>query len=432
MSDAGDSEPFLAELDRAGVRGRGGGGYPTAHKWFLAARGETGPKHFVCNANAHTGDRKVPYLLALSPHAVLEAVAVGAVLSGASEAYLALPADDGLTGLYERAVEEALEAGLLAQAGEGDSDRVGVALFRVPAAYIAGEESALLEAIEGNLPVPRRKPPVPTSHGLFGRPTVVNNLETVLQAALALEVGADAYRAAGTADSPGTMVFSLEGSVERPGLYELPLGTPLAELIGIHGGGVRGGELKMVFPGGWASAPVPAAAVDGLALDFDTLRDAGTDLGSGQVLVISDEVAAPSLARDLAAFFHEASCGKCRPCKDGTKRTLTMLERLDELDRKSLDWIGRTMPQPKRRYTLRILGQADATTPSGVSYTDMTSGLAKIEELCEFYKHRGDCAHSTEAATVIQRLVQLFRPEFEALAPKPAVAVAEAAPALGV
>ncbi|HET6231833.1 MAG TPA: hypothetical protein VFE05_17285, partial [Longimicrobiaceae bacterium] len=101
VSDAGDSEPFLAELDRAGVRGRGGGGYPTAHKWFLAARGETGPKHFVCNANAHTGDRKVPYLLALSPHAVLEAVAVGAVLSGASEAYLALPADDGLTGLYE-------------------------------------------------------------------------------------------------------------------------------------------------------------------------------------------------------------------------------------------------------------------------------------------------------------------------------------------
>jgi NADH-quinone oxidoreductase subunit F len=214
------------------------------------------------------------------------------------------------------------------------------------------------------------------------------------------------------------MVFTLQGDVERPGIHELPLGTPLSELLFAHGGGGRaGGGFKMAFPGGFSAPPVGAGSL-GVALDYDGLRDEGSDLGSGAVVAVGEGVSAPALAAELAAYFHAGSCGKCRPCRDGTARTLTMLERLEVLDSKSVDLAGQSMPAPKRRYALRVLGQADFSTPAGISYTDMTSGLAKIEEFCEFYKYRGDCHHSTEAASVIQRLIALFRPEFEArLAP---------------
>ncbi|HEU4453939.1 MAG TPA: NADH-ubiquinone oxidoreductase-F iron-sulfur binding region domain-containing protein, partial [Longimicrobium sp.] len=329
IAAAGAPDGFLLELNRAGVRGRAGGGYPTAHKWWLVARKEGGEKYFVCNANARPGDPKVPYLLARSPHAVLEAVAVGALLSGAAVAYLALPA--GRTDLFEglrSALDEAGRAGLLGPGLFGGTRGVEVRLFEIPDVYIAGEETALLEAIEGRRASPRVKPPLPTGRGLFGAPTVVSSLETVLQAWLALRVGAEAYRAHGTETSPGTMVFSLQGDVERPGLYELPLGTPLRALVFEHGGGTGGRALKLVFPGGLSSPPVGPGEME-LPLDYDAARDAGTDLGSGAVLALAGEVDATELAVELAAFFHDGSCGKCRPCKEGTQRALAMLERLD-------------------------------------------------------------------------------------------------------
>lgn len=413
IATAEDTEAFLLELDRAGVRGRAGGGYPTAHKWYLVSRKEGESKYFVCNANAHPGDLKVPYLLGASPHKLIEAVAAAALLSGASTAYLAVPGwHSQLVQLLRGALDEVREAGLLGAGAFGGRRSLEVQMFEIPDVYIAGEETALLEAIEGRAPRPRGKTPLPTSQGLFGSPTAVSNLETVLQAFLALRGGADAYRRWGTDTAPGTMIFELQGDVERPGLYELPLGTSLRDLVFGHGGGSGQREIKLIFPGGLSSAPVGADALD-LALDYDSLRDAATDLGSGSVIVVSSEVAAPDLATELAAFFHHASCGKCRPCKDGTQRTLTMLGRLGELDKKSIDLVGRSMPAPKRRYALQILGQAPVTAPTGISYTDMTDGLAKISELCEFYKFRGDCHHSTEAASVIQRLIELFRPEFE-------------------
>jgi NADH-quinone oxidoreductase subunit F len=419
-ADAPDS--FLLELNCAGVRGRAGGGYPTAHKWWLVARKEAQQKYFVCNANARHGDLKVPYLLALAPHAVLEAVAVGALLSGAEVAYVALPAGQAelLEGL-RRALDELEHAGLLGSQAFGGKMALTVNLFELPDLYIAGEETALLQAIEGSGIMPRIKPPLPTGRGLFGLPTVVSNLETVLQAWLALHVGADAYRANGTETSPGTMVFSLQGDVECPGLYELPLGTSLRALLFEHGGGTVGGAPKFVFPGGLSSAPVGPEGLD-LALEYDAVHLAGTNLGSGAVIVVSSEVSAPELAVELAAFFHEGSCGKCRPCKDGTQRTITMLERLGQLGEKSVDLAERRMPEPKRRYALKVLGQKDPNIPAGISYTDMTrgQGVAKIEEFCEFFKHRGDCHHSVEAATVLQRVIELYRTEFEACtAPKP-------------
>jgi NADH-quinone oxidoreductase subunit F len=404
-------DAILLELNRAGVRGRAGGGYPTAHKWWLVARKEAQAKYFVCNANARPGDLKVPCLLALSPHAVLEAVATGALLCGAGVAYLALPPGrPELRDTFRRALDEVKGAGLLGARAFAGERPLEVRLFEVPDAYIAGEETALLEAIEGRPARPRAKPPLPVRRGLWGAPTVVSNLETVLQAWLALRVGADAYRAYGTDTSPGTMVFTLQGDVERPGVYELPLGTSLRELLA-HGGGTGDRGLKLVFPGGLSSPPVGPDGLD-LTLEYDS----DADLGSGAVIALAGEVSAPELAVELAAFFHEGSCGQCRPCKEGTERAGTMLQRLEQLGEKSIDLAGRRMPEPKRRYTLKVLGQNDPGAPTGISYTDMTrgQGIAKIEEFCEFFKHRGDCHHSVEAATVLQRVIDLYRAEFEA------------------
>jgi NADH-quinone oxidoreductase subunit F len=406
---------FLQELHLAGVRGRAGGGYPTAHKWYLVARRPEERKYFVCNAHARPGDLKVPYLLGLAPHALLEAVAVAGLLCGASEAVLAVP---GGRPDLAAPLREALDAasGMLGSDAFGGGRALTVTIFEIPEAYIAGEESALLEAIEGKRPVPRGKPPLPTRSGLHGAPTAVSNLETVLQAFYALRVGADEYRSEGTEISPGTMVFTLQGDVARPGVYELPLGTSLRALVYEHGG-PRGDVPKCVFPGGFSAPPVGGGALD-LALDYDALTDAGSSLGSGAVIVVPADTGAPDLALELSDFFQRGSCGKCRPCRDGTERTTTMLSKLERLDEKSIDLSGRAVPTPKRRYALKIFGQKDPDAPSGISYTDMTSGLAKIVELCEFYKYRGDCHHSTEAASVIQRIIELFRPEFEArLAP---------------
>jgi NADH-quinone oxidoreductase subunit F len=205
------------------------------------------------------------------------------------------------------------------------------------------------------------------------------------------------------------MLFSLSGHVNRPGLYELPLGTTLRELIFEHGQGVSGGrDLKAVFPGGVSSPALGPEALD-LGLDFDSLRDAESDIGSGAVIVVAEGTCMVEFAARLAEFFHEASCGKCQPCKDGTQRTSVMLNNLERLDEKSVDWLGKALPASPRNRELTVLNSA----PAGISYTDTASGLDKIRHLCEFYKYRGDCHHSTEAASSIQSILSLFPADFE-------------------
>ncbi|HEX8686596.1 MAG TPA: NADH-ubiquinone oxidoreductase-F iron-sulfur binding region domain-containing protein, partial [Pyrinomonadaceae bacterium] len=291
----------------------------------------------------------------------------------------------------------------------GTGRRLEVSVYRTPGVYIAGEETALLELIEGRVPQPRTKPPLPTARGLFGSPTVVNNLETVLQAHYILKIGAGAYRQVGRPYAPGTMIFSLSGHVNRPGLYELPLGTTLRELIFEHGRGVAGGRaLKAILPGGVSSPALGPEALD-RGLDFDSLRDAESDIGSGAVIAVAEGTCMVELATHLAEFFHHASCGKCQPCKDGTHRTSVMLNNLDRLDEKSVDWLSKSLPASPRNRELTVLNSA----PAGVSYTDTARGLDKLRHLCEFYKYRGDCHHSTEAAKSIQSLLSLFPDEFE-------------------
>jgi len=405
------SDEVIQSLEDAGLRGRAGGGYPTSHKWWLVARQEAAEKYFICNANAgQPGGFKERFLLSANPHRIIEAVITGALAVGASHVLIALPRQlTEQAHVLEKALGQARQYGFVGDGVFNSGTRLDVSVYRTTGEYIIGEETALLDLIEGNAGQPRVKPPLPTARGLFGAPTVVNNLETVLQAHYILKVGVDSYREVGPPNAPGTLIFSLSGHVKRPGLYELPLGTTVREIIFEYGQGILDGSaVKAVFPGG-VSSPVLGPQTLDLRLDFDSLREVESDLGSGVVIVVAEGTCMVRLATQLAEFFHETSCGKCQPCKDGTHRTHVMLNHINRLDEKSIDRIDKALPASPRKRMLTVINSA----PAGVSYTDTARGLDKIRHLCEFYKYRGDCHHSTEAANSIQSLLSQFADEFE-------------------
>jgi NADH-quinone oxidoreductase subunit F len=396
-----DREQAIQTLDEAGLRGRAGGGYPTAHKWWLVSRQEDEEKYFICNANAgQAGGFKERYLLNANPRRIVEAVVTGARIVGARTAFIALPPQFSVEARrLEEAIAEA--AGFIGPDGH-------VFVYRSLGSYIIGEETALMELIEGKIGRPRTKPPLPTARGVFSKPTAVSNLETLLHAHYILKTGADKFRENGQPHAPGTLVFSLSGHVKRPGLYELPLGTTLREIIYDHGQGLLDDRpLKAVFPG--LSSPVLGPESLDVAMDFDSLREIDSDLGSGSVIVVTEPTCMVQVASQLNDFFYYGSCGKCQPCKDGTQRTSVMLHNLEHLDEKSIDRAGKVLPPSLRKRTLNVISNPIA----GVSYTDTVEGLDKIRHLSEFYKYRGDCHHSTEAANSIQALLKLFKNEFE-------------------
>jgi NADH:ubiquinone oxidoreductase subunit F (NADH-binding) len=405
-------EAALEMMERAGVRGRGGGGFPTGHKWWLVLSAEAQERFFVCNANFNPGSpTKEGWFIRTNPDKVVEAATLAAYCTGAQTAFIALPesASEEVIAL-ENAIHDAYAGGALGQNVLGSNWALDLKVVKTPDVHIAGEETALLNFIEGKPLQPRGKPPLPTESGVFGKPTAVNNLETVLQARYALRFGSDAYRAVGVPDSPGTMVFTLQGRISRPGIYELPLGTVLRDLIFQAGGGMAGdSEFKAAFPGGLGSAALAKNMLN-INLDFDSIRDAGSDMGSGMVIVLGQEDCMVEIATRLAAFFNEASCGKCKPCKDGTGRALTMLTHLDDLERTGADIENRQLPLSPRHPQLTVLNNLNR--PSGVSYTDTVTGLDKIPHLCTFFRYRGDCHHTTEAASSLISILTAFRGEF--------------------
>jgi len=322
--------------------------------------------------------------------------------------------------LLSQAVEELEAADLLGGNAFNSKRRLKILIFRSPGGYITGEETALLELLEGRPGLPRRKPPVPANRGLFGRPTAVINLETAVQAFYIIKHGAKAFRRYGTKHSPGTLIFSLSGGVRRPGLYELPLGTSLRSLILEYGNGVIGERnLKAVLPGGISSGVIGGNALD-VSLDYDGLWDIGSDLGSGVVIVVPEGVPTLDLAISLQRFYHDSSCGKCQPCKEGTGRVLQMLESIHKNGFVAADG----SPPIERvdegendtrsgRMKSRLPVLLERERVGAVRYADSEEGLGKISVLCEFYKYRGDCHHVTESAVSIQRFIELFREELE-------------------
>lgn len=367
----------IDEVKRAGLRGRGGAGFVAGKKWEMAAA-KKGPVKYLCvNASeGEPGTEKDRSLIRLNPHQLIEGAAIAAYAVGATHVYIFLKARfvDEFHSL-NRAVTEARAAKLI---GPGALLPVDVEPFRGPDAYIAGEETAMIEALEGRPPRPRQKPPYyPIQHGLFGKPTLVNNAETLYNVPLIITRGADWYKQRGTPTSPGTMLFTLSGDVERPGVYELELGTPLRTLLDDCGGGVKAGRpLKAIFPGGPSHALLTEKQLD-VALDFDSLKAVGSSLGTAGVMVYDDRTCMVAVALRFASFYADGSCRQCPPCFMGTAHIRDLLQAIED---------GRGTGKE----------------------------VARIKQICNLIRGRGYCDLINSAVRSVESVLHHFTPEFEA------------------
>jgi NADH-quinone oxidoreductase subunit F len=324
---------IVEELSTAGVRGRGGAGFPMGRKAsFLPKPDQTQkPIYLAVNADeSEPGTCKDREIMLRVPHMVVEGVLIASYAIGATAAFIYIRGEY-LTEfeILRDALEEARGRGLVGPNILGSGYSASVVLHRGAGAYICGEETALLESLEGKRGQPRSKPPFPAISGLYGSPTLINNVETLATVPKILELGAERYAELGVENSAGTRVFSLSGNVERPGNYELELGTTLRELVYDHGGGIPDGRsLKAIIPGG-SSVPVLSAEEVDTPLDFDAMAQAGSMLGSGAVIVIDDRCCMVQLGLRVSQFYQHESCGKCTPCREGTRWMTNILERIE-------------------------------------------------------------------------------------------------------
>jgi len=322
-------EAIIVEVKASGLVGRGGAAFPTGLKWEGAARASGQPKYVVCNADeAEPGTFKDRVILEEDPHSLLEGMLIAALAIGAHTGYIFIRGEyPQAYRVMTQAVNEAQQAGYLGEDVLASGFAFDVEIRRGAGAYICGEETALFEAIEGKRGFPRVKPPFPTTHGLFGKPTVINNVETLINIPIIIQQGAENYRRIGTEKSPGPKLFCVSGDVQRPGLYEVPFGITLRRLVSDLAGGMRPGrQLKAMLIGGAAGAFATENDLD-VRLTFEDLRTAGLPLGSGVVTVFDDTRDLHDVLLRLAHFFADESCGKCYPCQMGTQRQLEVMER---------------------------------------------------------------------------------------------------------
>ncbi|MSP41617.1 MAG: NADH-quinone oxidoreductase subunit F [Deltaproteobacteria bacterium] len=322
----GSAENVVKIVSDAGLRGRGGAGFPTGKKWQFTREAPEQPRYLVMNGGEdEPGSKKDRILLENLPHLVIEGAILSAYAIGANKAYLYINAryDVAIKSITD-ALDEAKAANYWGEKILGSSFNLEFEIVAAPHNYVAGEDTAVLEVIEGRKPLPRQKPPFPVTVGLFGKPTSVNNVETLANVAPILFKGADWYRKFGTAESPGTMIFCLGDDVNRPGVYELPFGTPLRYLIEECGGGPKSGKkLKAIMPAAPSSAYLPADKID-TPLDHNSMRDAGSGLGCGVIKLISEGSCIVEEVLRIADFFTAESCGQCPACRMETN-TLSML-----------------------------------------------------------------------------------------------------------
>ena len=318
-------QDVIEEISNASLRGRGGAGFPMGRKMSLVPGPDrrTGPSYVVANADeSEPGSFKDREIMLRVPHRFIEGCLIAAHAIQATHVFVYIRGEYlAEAEVLDSAVEAARAAGVL--------DDVEVVVHRGAGAYICGEETALLESLEGQRGQPRPRPPFPPVAGLYMQPTLVNNVQTLASVPAIIELGAAKYAEIGAAAAPGTVVYSLSGNVARPGNYELPLGTTLHELIFEHGGGVAGGRpLKAIIPGG-SSVPVFTPDQLDVALDFDTVQAAGSYLGSAAVIVVDDRACMVQLAVRAEKFYMHESCGKCTPCREGTRWLVQLLETIE-------------------------------------------------------------------------------------------------------
>jgi NADH-quinone oxidoreductase subunit F len=322
---------LIAEIKKANLKGRGGAGFPTAMKWSFAAKAEGSPKYIVCNADeGEPGTFKDKPIMEKNPHMLIEGMTIAAYAVNASQGYIYLRGEYPQALLIlETAISEARKNGFLGNDVLGSGLSFDLHLHKGAGAYICGEETALLDSLEGKRGIPRVKPPFPVISGYMGKPTVVNNVETFACVTMIMEIGAAGFLSIGPKDSPGPKLFSVSGKVERPGVYEAPMGITLRDLIYGHCGGMLGGKsFKGVIPGGVSTPIVDEEGLD-CPLDFISMHDCGTMLGSGAVIVFDEDDCMVRASARTAAFFEHESCGKCTPCREGTGWLRAILYRIE-------------------------------------------------------------------------------------------------------
>ncbi|HLZ33875.1 MAG TPA: NADH-quinone oxidoreductase subunit NuoF [Nitrospira sp.] len=366
---------------KSGLRGRGGAGFPTGVKWGFLPKDYQGPRYLCCNADeSEPGTFKDRQLIERDPHQMLEGIVLACYAIGAESAYIYIRGEFVLGAqILDRAIGEARATGYIGKNILGTGVNVDVWVHRGAGAYICGEETALLESLEGKRGLPRVKPPFPATHGLYNKPTVVNNVETLANLPHIINRGPEWFAAIGSPPkSTGTRIFCVSGHVKRPGNYEVPMGIPFRELIYEHAGGMRGEKpLKAFIPGG-ASAPFLTLDHLDVKLDFESVAAAGSMLGSGGVTVMEEGTSMVWAALRLMEFFYHESCGKCTPCREGTS------------------WLVQTM-----RRIVAKRGQAQ--------------DLETLTDLCKNIAGRTVCAFGDAAIAPIQSTLKHWRHEYIAL-----------------
>jgi NADH-quinone oxidoreductase subunit F len=315
----------------SGLRGRGGAGFPTGRKWMFLPK-EVYPRYLVCNADeGEPGTFKDRVLMEHDPHGVIEGIVISSFACEVEHAFIYIRGEYDLSYLrLKRAIEQAYESGYLGSDILGSGYSLELSLLRGAGAYICGEETSLLSSLEGKRGHPKLKPPFPAAEGLYRKPTIINNVETLFNVPFIVANGADWYRQWGTERSPGLKLYCVSGHVEQPGTYELPMATPTRKLIyDICGGPKDGVPLKAIIPGGSSTPMMRADLALETDLDFEAVFEAGSMLGSGAVIAINEKTCIVRTAERLAAFYQHESCGKCIPCREGTDWMYKILQRIE-------------------------------------------------------------------------------------------------------
>lgn len=349
------AEDIIEEVKTSALRGRGGAGFPTGLKWSFMPRQAPGQKYIVCNSDeGEPGTCKDRDILRYNPHQLIEGMAIAGYCIGADMGYNYIRGEFWEPfSRFDNALKEAREAGYLGEKLFGSDFNFDLHAHLGGGAYICGEETALLESIEGKKGQPRFKPPFPASFGLYGKPTTINNTETLASIPVIVEKGGQWFLEMGKPNNGGTKIFSVSGNVKRPGNYEIKMGTPFSELLEMCGGMKDGYKLKAVIPGGSSSPVIPGEQMMDVTMDYDAISRAGSMLGSGAVIILDDQMCMVNALARLSHFYHEESCGQCTPCREGTgwlSRVMHRIEHgegrqedLDLLDKVAGDIMGRTI-----------------------------------------------------------------------------------------
>ncbi len=372
----------------SGLRGRGGAGFPTGLKWTFLPKGLDKPVYLAVNSDeSEPATFKDRYILVRDPHLLIEGIIICCYAINSHDAYIYIRGEyTTQVKVLQAAIDEAYAAGYLGDKVAGNDFRVDVTVHRGAGAYICGEETALLESIEGKKGQPRSKPPFPAVEGLYGCPTIINNVQSIASLPYILTNGADAYKQFGTEKSPGTHLFGISGLVKKPGMYELPLGLPLLEVVNTVAGGARDGrKLKAIIPGGSSTPVLTVEEAQDVTLDYESMAAHKTMFGSGGIVVLDDTVDTVKLAENLVHFYHHESCGQCTPCREGLGWMLKILKKI-------------------------IAGQGKR------------EDINLLLELCDNIEMKTVCVLSAACTMSLRSYLNKFRPEFEAYVSKGASA----------